>query len=224
MTWSWWYTLILLPLVAMIFVIVKASGWQPNRPSLPSVPRIGSWGKAISAIALTLLSIWWVDRVPGDAFVAYPLLLCILCTMYWRQFFRFLGVVVVLSVIFTMGSCFLTCGRIVGKMHTEYETEVAQKEKERRERFPIAGKGTATDTEPVRAWIDPLVTHGRGSGPVKYVLAKDQSQVYFGSGRAGARWPMSVAGSYFVFPQEGKTVTYAWWQGNSPPGKEKKGH
>ncbi len=178
-----------------------------------------NWGKAIAAVILIIVGYWWVQRVPGDTIFIILLVGFILATMWWKQVFKFLGVSIVLGLLLGITGYFYTCSRGVQKLHAQYQAEMEEARKERASRFPIAGNGTATDSEPVKAWIDPMVTHGRGTKPVKYVLAKDPSKVYFGSGTAGSRWPMPVAGSYLVYPQQGGEVKYTWWQGNSPPEK-----
>lgn len=84
--------------------------------------------------------------------------------------------------------------------------------------FPISGEGHATKEVGIKAYLDPLKTHTRPSGPAKYVFVEDES--LFFNDTAGSRidkttnnvWWEMPAGRYVIYPLGRDHIFFKWWQ------------
>ncbi len=81
--------------------------------------------------------------------------------------------------------------------------------------FPRKGEGKAFAFNPVEAYLDPLKTFTRPSGPAMYVFYEDQSLVFLDTAKGiqtgNQQWYGFPAGKYLVYPYQRDSIYFKWY-------------
>ena len=95
------------------------------------------------------------------------------------------------------------------------EAAIEAQEVEKVTEFPKAGEGYATE-EGLKAYLDPLKTHTRVSGTVRYTYTRNpQITITESPGEDGInskKWWAMPAGYYFITTEKNNKVFIKWWQ------------
>ena len=87
--------------------------------------------------------------------------------------------------------------------------------------YPIEGKDVATDTKPIKAYLDPEKTTAKilGEGNAKFVFEQDPSKFFICDQKDGtyskekiAQWNMMPKGNYLVYADSVDKIIFSWHQ------------